>query len=93
MRIVYSQHLQRRLAERQFPSGYPRKVVETSKLKFFDNATGHWIAISKLKYANKLRSLAVSYDIIGETIEIITILPITDGDIQRRRIIKRWQKK
>ena len=92
MRIIYRPHLKRRLKEREIPEDYPKKIYKTAKLRFKDKLTNHHIAISKLKYAEKLRNLVISYDIIGSNIEIITIHPISDQDIKTRVKTKRWIK-
>lgn len=93
MKIVYRAHLKRRLHERKIPDDYPKKIYLAAEQKYFDAATSHNIAVSKLKYAEKLRSMAVSYDIIGEQIEIITIHPISDKEIGNKIKTRRWIKR
>lgn len=90
MKIVYRPHLIRRLKERKIPNDYPKKVYRQYEQKFFDTATSHNIAISKLEYAEKLRNMAISYDIIGENIEILTIFPISDREIENKIKSERW---
>lgn len=90
MKITYRDHLKRRLKERKIPNSYPRKVFVNSSKRFFDNGTSHHIAISKLQYAGKLKSLAVSYDIINSQIELITIHPISDQEINNKIKSRRW---
>ncbi|OGM33399.1 hypothetical protein A2803_04335 [Candidatus Woesebacteria bacterium RIFCSPHIGHO2_01_FULL_44_21] len=93
MKIIYRPHLKRRLKERKFPDDYPHKIYKEAKFRFFDTQTKHHIAIAKMEYADKLRNLSISYDKIGNKIEIITIHPISDEDIKSRIKSKRWQKK
>jgi len=90
MKIIYSPHLKRRIKERNFPEDYPRKIYAKTKQHFQDVETGHHIAIARLKYAKKLRSLVISYDIIGSNIEIITIHPISIQEIKKRIRTGRW---
>lgn len=92
MKITYRPHLKRRIKEREFPKDYPRRVYLKSKLRFFDTATNHNIAVTKMKYAGKLRNLAISYDIIGQNIEIVTIHPVSDKELKRRIETGRWVK-
>lgn len=92
MRIIYRPHLKRRLKEREIPDDYPKKIYKNAKLRFIDTLTNHHIAISKLEYQEKLRNLVISYDIINPNIEIITIHPISDSDIETRIKTKRWTK-
>lgn len=92
MKIIYREHLKRRLKERKIPSSYPRRVYLNSTQRFFDTGTNHHIAIAKLEYAGKLKNLAVSYDIIGSQIELITIHPISDQEILNKVKIGRWTR-
>lgn len=92
MKIIYSAHLKRRLKERQFPYDYPQRIYKQAELKLYDNFTNHHISILKLKYTGKTRSIAISYDIIKDIVEIITIHPISENDIEKRIRQKRWQK-
>jgi uncharacterized protein (DUF4213/DUF364 family) len=92
-KIIYRQHLKRRLKERKIPHYYPRKIIQNPRFNFFDSSTNHHIAISKLKYAEKIRNLAISYDIINNTIEVITIHPVSDNEIENKVKNKRWLKK
>lgn len=55
-------------------------------------ATLHHIAISRLEYAGMLRNMSISYDIIGKNIEIVTIHPISDKEIENKVKSGRWVK-
>lgn len=92
MRIIYRQHLKRRLKERKFPNDYPKKIYQKARFRLFDIETKHYIDIAKMKHAKKRRDLMISHDIIGEDIEIITIHPIPREDIKRRIERGRWKK-
>lgn len=92
-KIVYRPHLIRRIKERGFPGNYPRKIYRESEYNFYDKATKHYIAVSKLKHGGKLRKLAISYDIIDGRVEIITIHPVSEKDFKSKIRSKRWQKK
>ncbi|MBI4029030.1 MAG: hypothetical protein HY376_01570 [Candidatus Blackburnbacteria bacterium] len=92
MKIIYRSHLKLRLKERKFPNSYPRKIYKESKNHYLDAKTSHKIATAKLLYAGKVRSLVISYDIILETVEIITIHPISDQEIKNKIEAGRWRK-
>lgn len=92
MKIIYREHLRRRLKERKIPKSYPKRIFLNSRQRFFDTGTNHHIAVDELEYADKLKSLAVSYDIIGSQIELITIHPISDTEILNRVESGRWIK-
>lgn len=92
MKIIYRPHLKRRIKERKIPNDYPKKIYLKSKQKYFDSQTSHHIAVSSLLYAGKLRNMTISYDIIDEQIEIITIHPISDKEISDKIKSGRWTK-
>lgn len=91
MKIVYRPHLKVRLKERSFPQDYPRRIYKESTRCYFDTKTGHNIAFSKLSYVGKVRSLVISYDIMPEQVEIITIHAISDQEIRNKIKAGRWK--
>lgn len=92
MKIIYRPHLKRRLNERKIPYNYPKRIYIEAKQKFFDTETDHHIAFSNLQYAEKLKNITISYDIIGQNIEIVTIHPISDKEIENKIKSGRWVK-
>lgn len=92
MKIIYREHLKRRLRERKIPNSYPKKIFLNSTRRFFDTGTNHHIAVAKLQYAGKLKNLALSYDIIDEQVEMITVHPISDQEITNKIKSGRWIK-
>ncbi|MCL4366226.1 hypothetical protein M1437_03295 [Patescibacteria group bacterium] len=81
VKIVLQPHLKIRLEQREIPQNYPSKILIKPDTKYFDNLTGHFIAVRKLLYNKKLRLMAVAYDIISDEIQIITIHPISRQEI------------
>ncbi|MBI2019458.1 hypothetical protein HYS95_02175 [Candidatus Daviesbacteria bacterium] len=92
MKITLQPHLKIRLKQRQIPQDYPEKVITKPESKYFDNLTKHLIAIRGLKYNKKLRPMAVSYDIIENEIQVITIHPISKQEITNKVQRERWAK-
>lgn len=90
MRILLRAHLKIRLKERNIPQDYPIKIVSNPDEKYFDTATNHQIAVKKLKYNEKVRLMAVAYDIIGESTQVITVHPTTDQEIKNKLKRERW---
>lgn len=90
MKIILSNHLRIRLAERKIPQSYPRKILEEPEDNFRDSETGHRIAVRGLKYGGKLRPMAVAYDIIGADLQVITVFPTSDREIENRTKSGRW---
>lgn len=92
MKINLRPHLKIRLKQREIPQTYPMKILAKPESRFFDNLTGHSIVVRKLRYNERLRPMVVAYDIIGDEIQIITVHPITNQEINNRIQKKRWIK-
>lgn len=92
MKIVYRPHLVIRLKERKIPQDYPKKIVEKPQQEYFDTLAKRNIAIKKLHFEGKLRNMLVAYDIIKNTIEIVTIHVISSKEIQNKLKVGRWRK-
>lgn len=92
MKIVLQPHLKIRLAQRKIPQNYPERIITNPDSKYFDTATNHFIAIKRLNYNQKLRPMVVSYDIIGDIIQIVTVHPVNDQQIQNKLKRRRWIK-
>lgn len=92
MKIILKRHLKIRLRERQIPPNYPTKILAKPDERYFDTLKGRHIAIRKLKYKDKLRPMMVAYDIIEEELQIITIHPENDREIENRLKNGRWIK-
>lgn len=90
MRIILRPHLKIRLQQRQIPQNYPKIIVDDPDAKYFDTLTDHKIAVKKLEYNEKLRPMVVSYDIIKDEIQIITIHPVSEQEIQNKLNRGRW---
>ncbi|MEK6964409.1 MAG: hypothetical protein AABX70_08375 [Nanoarchaeota archaeon] len=91
-KIVYTAHLELRLKIRKIPYGYPTRVCEEPDQTFYDQIEGNHIAIKKLKYGGKIRNMMIAYEEKDDSIEIITIHPITDEKIINRTLNERWTK-
>ncbi|MBI2330543.1 hypothetical protein HYU94_04055 [Candidatus Daviesbacteria bacterium] len=92
MKVILQPHLKLRLEQRKIPQNYPYQVIVKPESKYFDNVTGHLIAVKRLKYNEKLRPMAVAYDIIDDTIQVITIHPVSDQEINNKLLRERWVK-
>jgi hypothetical protein len=76
MKIIYTPHLKFRLKVRDIPSHLPKQIFKEAKDHYYDSSTQHYVAVHKLRFINKVREVAVTYDKKGEVIEIITIHPL-----------------
>ncbi len=92
MKIILRPHLKIRLEQRKIPRNYPKIIVMKPDAKYYDIATKHQVAVKKLKYNEKLRPMAASYDIIIDEIQIITIHPVSEQEIENKLKKERWIK-
>lgn len=88
--IILRNHLKIRLAERKIPQNYPETILKNPAEKFSDSVTGHQIAVKSLRYGGRLRPMAVAYDIIGSDLQVITIFPTSNLEIENRVKSGRW---
>lgn len=92
MKIILRPHLKIRLEQRKIPQDYPNKIFTKPEFRYFDTLTDHLIAVKKLEYSKKVRLMVVAYDIISDEIQVITVHPITNQEINNRVRRKRWIK-
>ncbi len=92
MNIIYTAHLKFRLKVRNIPFSLPKKIFKEAKEHYYDSLTGHYVAVHKLKFNNKIREFALTYDNKEDVIEIITIHPLKAYQKITRINSGRWQK-
>lgn len=92
MKIVYKPHLKIRLKQREIPTDYPKRIIESPEQEYFDTLTKRNVVIKKLEFERKLRNILVAYDIIEDIIEAVTIHIISDREIQTKVQAGRWRK-
>jgi hypothetical protein len=80
------------LKVRKIPASLPKKVLKDAKEHYYDNSTGHCVAVHKLEFNNKIRDVAVTYDKKKDVIEIITIHPLKPYQRIARINSGRWLK-
>lgn len=90
MKFVLTNHLQSRLELRDVPEKTVQNIFKKAKEFYWDNLRNHHIAIGQTQYKGKTRKMLLVYDKIGDTVEFITIHPITDQEISQRLISGRW---
>jgi hypothetical protein len=92
MDIIYTAHLKFRLEARGIPASLPKKIFREAKEHYCDNLTGHYVAVQKLKFGDKIREFALTYDKKEDVIEIITVHPLKAYQKMTRINSGRWQK-
>ena len=89
-RVRYAEHLHLRLALRRIPEQLPRRIYKRAKERFFDTATGNFVAVARARYAGKIREMAVSFAEDGESIMLITVHPLQAHQKNNRIVSGRW---
>jgi len=46
---------------RDIPYAMPEEVYEEAEERYYDTSTSYYIAVKKLNYAGKMRTMAVTY--------------------------------
>lgn len=90
MKIVYTDHLRKRLYERKISLKIVDEIFRNKRAEYYDNLRYHHIIIGKTIYKGKFRTMLAAYDKIGKILEVITTHPITDNQIQQRIESGRW---
>jgi hypothetical protein len=92
MQIKYSEHIEKRLQLRGIENDLPKVIVEQAEERFFDNETGHLIAIMKTYLYNNIREVMVAYVMKKDYIKLLTIHPLKEGQKYNRLKSGRWRK-
>ena len=92
LKIKYAKHLKNRLALRNIEYDLPKKVFQSAEERYFDNDTGHLIAVMEKELYGKARELMVAYEKENDTITLLTIHPLKPGQKDNRIKSERWRK-
>ena len=92
MKIEYSAHMVHRLALRKISPDLPQQVYEESNERYYDIETGHTIATMNVIIYGKLREVMVAYDIKEQTVRLLTIHPLKEGQKENRMKSGRWRR-
>ena len=92
MKIIYSQHLGKRLQLRNIEYDLPERIFNQSNEKYFDKETGHLIATMRTELYGKTREVMVAYVIEEDHVKLLTIHPLKEGQKGNRVKTGRWRK-
>lgn len=92
MKIKYSEHLEYRLTLRKVDYSLPKKIFELSDERYFDEETGHLIAIMEVELYNRQRNVMVAYEVEEDIARLLTIHPLKEGQKENRVKSGRWRK-
>ncbi|MFH1951341.1 MAG: hypothetical protein ABIL06_06985 [Pseudomonadota bacterium] len=92
MKIEYSTHLRNRLTLRGISHDVPYQVYAQSDERYCDVETGHTVATMNIIIYGKMREVMVAYDVIEETVTLLTIHPLKEGQKENRVKSGRWRR-
>lgn len=90
MKITYTEHLVARLKLRKIPKSLARKVYVNREIELFDNLKNHHICLSRGKLFGKIRLLVVAYDKLEDRVELVTLYPSNEAEIENKIKSGRW---
>jgi hypothetical protein len=90
--IKYSKHLEQRLLLRKIDYDLPKRIFEQSNERYVDEETGHFIATMEIELYNRLKEVMVAYVVEQDTVKLLTIHPLKEGQKENRVRSDRWRK-
>jgi len=70
----------------------PKRIFELSNERYFDEETGHFIAIMETELYNRNREVMVAYEIKEDMTTLLTIHPLKENQKDNRVKSGRWRK-
>ena len=89
--IKYTDHLKLRISLRRFSKDLPLRVYKEAERRFYDERSGHFMALKKMFYAGRERFIIVVYDVRNGVVELITVHPISEEQIEHGVKSGRWK--
>ena len=91
-RVIYTSHLELRLALRSIPVDYPRAIYAEPDELYWDSIEGRSVAIRRLPFRSRIRPLMIAFDESSDAVSIVTIPPIAEDQILNTVKRGRWRK-
>jgi len=80
------------LALRKISRELPHQVYIESNERYYDIETGHTVAMMNVVIYGKLREVMVAYEIKEQTVKLLTIHPLKEGQKENRLKSGRWRR-
>lgn len=88
--IKHSDHLRFKLRVRGIPEQVPERIYRESKQRFYNHHSLRHVAILEVYYHRRRVLMMIAFDQLPDSVEIVTIHPITKDQIQDRVRLGRW---
>jgi hypothetical protein len=89
----YTNHLENRLKLRNINHDLPKKIYVEAKDRYYDEETGHEIAVMEVDLYNKKREVMLAYSVESDAVNLLTVHPLKTGQKENRIQAGRWRKK
>jgi len=90
MKIIYTDHLISRLRLRKIPKSLAKKVYREKEAEFYDTIRHHYLALNRQELFGKIRLVVVVFDKFEDRIELITLYPTDEQEVDNRIKAGRW---
>jgi hypothetical protein len=91
-KLNYTKHLENRLKLRKISHDLPQKIYVESKDRYYDEETGHYVAVMEVELYDKTREVMVAYAVESDTVYLLTVHPLKAGQKENRIQTGRWRK-
>lgn len=90
MKITYTAHLISRLKLRKIPKSLAKEIYNNRKTEFYDTLKNHYICLSRQELFGKIRLLVIAFDKTEDKVELITLYPTNQAEVENKIKIGRW---
>jgi hypothetical protein len=91
MKVRYSRHIESRLKLRGIDPDLPKQIFEEAAERYLDTETGHFVAVTTKPLYGRDREVMVAYAIEEDSVILLTIHPLKDGQKDSRIRSGRWK--
>ncbi len=80
------------MALRKISHELPQQIYEEANERYYDIETRHTLATMRVVIYGQLREVMVAYDIEEQTVRLLTIHPLKEGQKENRLKSGRWRR-
>ena len=89
--IQYYGHYEASRIKHQIPEGTGEVVLQSADAHYYDNDSGHRIAVKRMYVLGAERDVALAYDVEGDSRIFVTVFPLKEGQQRNRQRNGRWE--
>lgn len=88
--IRYGSRYENKRVSHAIPEGMGEGVLQRPDARYYDNDSGHCIAVRRMNVLGAERDIAVAYDLEEDIAILVTVFPLKEGQQRNRRQSGRW---